>query len=188
MISPRIIYNWALPLYTPVNLLSQVSCPNGFFRSTYFTLLHQWILIWTSTHVDSLYQNVAYRWDKGKLSGNHPRFSNYELHLLSLLRFSVRSRGTTKRHYFRVRGDTDQPCVSAANRIARKVAYMLEYHFAKGVFYVLENPMSSLLWRFKCVQRCLERHSAKRDVVHLGCYGANTMKPVPSFKQRCWQA
>ena len=125
---------------------------------------------------------------RGKLSGNHPRFSNYELHLLSLLRFSVRSRGTTKRHYFRVRGDTDQPCVSAANRIARKVAYMLEYHFAKGVFYVLENPMSSLLWRFKCVQRCLERHSAKRDVVHLGCYGANTMKPVPSFKQRCWQA
>lgn len=56
---------------------------------------------------------------------------------------------------------------------------MLEYHWRKGHFYVLEQPISSLLWRMKCVLQCLERHGAQRAVVHLGTYGASTLKPVP---------
>ena len=56
---------------------------------------------------------------------------------------------------------------------------MLEFHWSKGQYYVLENPMSSILWRYKCIARILKRHKAQRVVVHLGCFGASTMKPVP---------
>ena len=89
-----------------------------------------------------------------------------------------RSRGTTKRRHFRTSGDRSQKCVRIANRIARRIAYLLEYHVAKGTFYVLENPLSSLLWKYKAIRSCLKRHGAKRVVVHLGAYGANTSKPV----------
>lgn len=104
--------------------------------------------------------------------------------LCFLVNLELRSRGTTKRRHFRVSGDRKQKCVSDANRVARRVAYMLEYHYAKGCYYVLENPLSSLLWEFKCIQRCLQRHGAKRVVVHLGSYGASTLKPVPSLFAR----
>lgn len=90
----------------------------------------------------------------------------------------LRSRGTTKRRYFRVSGDKKLKSILDANRVARRVAYMLEYHYAKGVYYILENPISSILWKFRCICRCLERHHAKRVVVHLGGYGACTLKPV----------
>ena len=75
-------------------------------------------------------------------------------------------------------GDRSLISVATANRIARRVAYLLEYHFKKNCHYVLENPLSSLLWRFRCIHRCLQRHGAKRVVVYLGAYGAHTLKPV----------
>ena len=93
-----------------------------------------------------------------------------------------RSRGSTKRRYFRVAGDRRLLCVKTANKIARRVAYMLEFHFTKNQFYILENPLSSLLWKFKCIHKCLKRHGAKRVVVHLACYGASTLKPAPLIR------
>ena len=90
----------------------------------------------------------------------------------------LRSRGTTKRRYFLVKGDPSQACVRIANQLARRICYLLELHYVKGVYYVLENPISSLLWKFRCVQQILARHGAKRVVVALGSMGANTLKPV----------
>lgn len=89
-----------------------------------------------------------------------------------------RSRGSTKRAYWRPGGDPRVRSVRQANQLARRVAYMMEYHFAKNIHYVLENPLSSLLWRLKCIRRRLRKHRAIRVVTHLGCYGASTLKPV----------
>lgn len=55
---------------------------------------------------------------------------------------------------------------------------MLRYHYRKGHTYVLENPLSSLLWRFPAIRRTLRRHGAVRVVVQLGYFGASTIKPV----------
>lgn len=98
------------------------------------------------------------------------------------LRHVLRSRGTTMRRHFRVVGNKALKCVKDANKLARRLAYMMEYHYRKGTTYVLENPMSSLLWRFKCVRNCLKRHGAHRVVVNLGAYGAQTLKPAPLSK------
>ena len=75
-------------------------------------------------------------------------------------------------------GDSSVRSVKKANQIARRVAYMLRYNWAKGVHYVLENPMSSILWRYKAIRRCLRKHRAIRVVTFLGCFGATTLKPV----------
>ena len=64
------------------------------------------------------------------------------------------------------------------NRIARRVCYLLEYHQRKGHYYIIEQPLSSLLWRHKGIQKRLKKHNAKRVVVHLGNYGSPTAKPV----------
>ena len=108
------------------------------------------------------------------MSGNN----QYHVVFFEMIKLGIRSRGTTKRRYFRVAGDRTLVSVATANKIARRVAYLLEYHFAKNCHYVLENPLSSLLWKFRCIHRCLQRHGAKRVVVYLGAYGAHTLKPV----------
>ena len=89
-----------------------------------------------------------------------------------------RSRGTTKRAHWRPRGDSKVKSVRMANKIARRVAYLIEYNSKKGVDWVLENPISSILWRYRCIRRALRKHKARRVVVFLGEYGASTLKPV----------
>ena len=100
------------------------------------------------------------------------------VHTMSHMCVEIRSRGSTKRSHFRVRGDTKFRSVRQGNRLARRISYMLHYNFRKGVSYVLENPLSSLLWKYKCIQKRLRQHNAHRVVVHLGAYGSYTSKPV----------
>lgn len=54
----------------------------------------------------------------------------------------------------------------------------LELSFQKGVFYVVEQPLSSLLFLYRPVRRLLKRHRAQKVVCSLGAYGAPTLKPV----------
>lgn len=55
----------------------------------------------------------------------------------------------------------------------------LELCQRKGIYYVVEQPISSLLFRNKPVRKILKRHGAKNVVCDLGAYGAPTLKPVP---------
>lgn len=95
---------------------------------------------------------------------------------------SVRSRGTTRRSWFRARGETRYKSVRVGNKIARRVSYLLHYHWVKGHFYVLENPLSSLLWQYRCIRKRLQQHRAVRVVINLGNIGASTQKPVPCLQ------
>ena len=92
--------------------------------------------------------------------------------------FLFRSRGSTRRSRFRVRGHGAYKSVQEANRIARRISYMLDFHEKKKQYYVLEQPLSSLLFRYRCIAKRLRKHGAKRVVISLGSYGANTNKPV----------
>lgn len=92
---------------------------------------------------------------------------------------SSRSRGSTKRAHWRVNGETKHSSVRLANKLARRLAYMLVLHEKKKQFYIIENPLSSLLWRFNSLRRVLRRHKARMVTVMLGAYGAPTAKPVP---------
>ena len=39
-----------------------------------------------------------------------------------------------------------------ANRLAHRVAYLMELNYQKNVDYVLEQPSSSILFRYKCIR------------------------------------
>ena len=69
-------------------------------------------------------------------------------------------------------------------------AARLEYHYQKGSYYVLEQPSSSLLFRYKPIkamsqsfvsagEALLRRHGARQVHCSLGALGARTLKPVP---------
>ena len=60
--------------------------------------------------------------------------------------FAWVSRGHTKRPRQNPLGDVTRPDVRAANRIARTVALLCRVLAQRGVFFVLEQPASSLLW------------------------------------------
>ena len=82
------------------------------------------------------------------------------------------SRGSTKRSRLNVRGKRAYKSVRDANRIARRVMYMVHYIEAKGAYWVLENPISSLLWMYKPVRATLQREGIHCISVPLGQYGA----------------
>lgn len=88
------------------------------------------------------------------------------------------ARGSTKRAHFRPSGDSKVKSVKVANRIANRVSYLMRFHRRKKVHYILENPLSSILWRFKAIKRTLKKHNAIRVVAHMGAYGSDTLKPV----------
>ncbi len=51
--------------------------------------------------------------------------------------------------------------------------------YRKGIFYIIEQPMSSLLFEYQAVRKLLRRHKAIRVYTALGAYNAPTLKPAP---------
>ncbi len=54
----------------------------------------------------------------------------------------------------------------------------LELCWRKNIYYVLEQPTTSLLFMYKPIKKLLARHGAKFVTCSLGVYGAPTLKPV----------
>lgn len=54
----------------------------------------------------------------------------------------------------------------------------LELCHIKGIYYIIEQPTSSLLFRYKPIKQLLERHGASFVRCALGAYNASTLKPV----------
>lgn len=88
------------------------------------------------------------------------------------------SRGSTHRSWWRSEGNTTYENVRRQNKIARRMCYLLQYCFMRGINYVVENPVSSLLWRYRCVRKLLRKHRARRISISLGAYGAHSAKQV----------
>lgn len=98
------------------------------------------------------------------------------------------SRGSTGRTSTRPQGKREYRCIRIANRIIRRVCYLIEYCRAKQVHFVLENPRSTLLWRYRPLEEALERHGAFHVSVPLGAFGAPTQKRVTLYTTCDWIA
>ena len=59
----------------------------------------------------------------------------------------------------------------------------LELCWRKNIFYIVEQPISSLVFVYKPLKRLLRRHAAYSVTCALGAYGAPTLKPVPSLQK-----
>ena len=67
------------------------------------------------------------------------------------------ARGHTKRSRQNPLGDVARVDVRRANRIARIVVLICQVLAKRGVFFVLEQPAGSLLWRTPCVRLAARR-------------------------------
>ncbi|CAL1174247.1 unnamed protein product [Cladocopium goreaui] len=88
------------------------------------------------------------------------------------------SQGSTKRHVLRPKGSTKMRSTSEGSRLARRLMYLMELCYRKGIFYVVEQPISSLLFQYGPMRKMLRRHGACRVTTWLGAFNAQTLKPV----------
>lgn len=88
------------------------------------------------------------------------------------------SMGSTKRHFLRPQGQSHLKCTREGNALARRLCYLLELASRKKCFWVVEQPTSSLLFRYRPMRALLRRHKAIQVRTSLGAFGASTVKPV----------
>ena len=84
------------------------------------------------------------------------------------------SRGSTRRSYLNPRGARRYRKVREANKMARRVIYVLEYLVAKGVYFAIEQPVTALLWTYRPVRRSLKRWNVFEVCIPLEQYGASS--------------
>ena len=84
------------------------------------------------------------------------------------------SRGSTKRNRLNVGGKRALKSVRAANKIARRVAYLIHFIEKKDAYWVIENPISSLLFMYRPIRRALQREGIFCVNVPLGQFGATS--------------
>ena len=88
------------------------------------------------------------------------------------------SRRSTKRTRAEVGGDTSVAAVMEANEIAHIVADVIRTCHTLGLYYVLEQPASSLLFNYEPISAVLADTRAQSVSVELGRAGAMTPKPL----------
>ena len=88
------------------------------------------------------------------------------------------SRRSTKRKKSDVQGDATVASVAEANKLAHVVADVIRTCHALGVYFVVEQPNTSLLFDYEPMALALSETRARRAFVELGRAGARTAKPL----------
>eukprot|EP00971_Amphidinium_carterae_P215970 4287037-Amphidinium_carterae.2 len=76
--------------------------------------------------------------------------------------------------------------VSMGNELAIKVSFLCTFGWVNDVGYAIEQPISSLLPKFPCIQRLFAHTRVSITAADLGAYGAATVKPVRFFHSSSW--
>lgn len=92
------------------------------------------------------------------------------------------ARGHTLRSAACVRGDTRRVDVRDANRIVQRCVSLLEFLVLRGVYYIIEQPSTSLVWRYLPMRRHLRKRprvlktSLTAHHIWLGYWGHSLFK------------
>ncbi len=87
------------------------------------------------------------------------------------------SRATTGRHIL-IEGDTLYPGVVMSNALVERLVLLLEILSLRGVYWIIEQPMSSLMWQYPAMAGCLRRHGLAPVHLDMGAYGGRSLKPT----------
>lgn len=82
------------------------------------------------------------------------------------------ARGSTRRSRLRPQGKRKYASVRRANRICRRLVYLLEYCQKQGIAWCIEQPCTSLMFLYPPMLRLLRRSGAQEIRVDLGVFGA----------------
>ena len=95
--------------------------------------------------------------------------------------FVVIAMGHTKRSFQDPLGDTGRPDVREANKLVVRVVFLLRVLAARGVYWVIENPCSTVLFRMPALVAFFAVSKAKRRFLWLGHFGHLLLKPTVLF-------
>ena len=96
------------------------------------------------------------------------------------------SRAVTQRSFTNPGGDETRADVRVANRIAEVVAKITQVCDACGVYWVIEQPSTSLLWQYAPIHNILQKSTVRRVSVELGRVGAQSLKPLVLYGTAPW--
>lgn len=85
------------------------------------------------------------------------------------------SRGSTHSSALNPRGSSKYQKVGEANRICRRMIYLLEYIIKKEAYFAIEQPCSSVMWRYRPMRKFLKKSGAIEISIPLGHYGATSV-------------
>ena len=86
----------------------------------------------------------------------------------------------------RIWGDESRELVASGNDFAIKVTFMCSLGLLCRVNFIIEQPLSSILSHFPCVERLLSLPSVMTTSTFLGNFGAASQKPVKFWHTASW--
>ena len=75
-------------------------------------------------------------------------------------------------------GDTSNRKVRMSNLIVRNLAVLLAIADSRGVFWIIEQPHSSSMWKYPPLKQYLDKCNAQRCFTCMGCFGHDLLKPT----------
>ena len=87
------------------------------------------------------------------------------------------SRGSTGRHH-NARGDCRRRVVVAQNALVERLVLVLELLTVRGVFWIVEQPRGSVMWKYPAMAALIKRHGLDLVRLDMGAYGARCQKPT----------
>ena len=96
------------------------------------------------------------------------------------------SRGSTGRSKSDPLGFTSVECVAAQNRLVKRVVLLLRFVVCMGLFWILEQPTSSILQDHPTFQRNAKRLGKKQAFLWMRCFGAATPKGTQLWGNAPW--
>jgi len=95
-------------------------------------------------------------------------------------------RSQTWRRVYRPLGDTGRAAVAAANVMVSRMVLHLYMLVARGVWWILEQPATSLLEDHPRFQAFLRQHTVYRGTIRMGAFGADSEKPTWLYSNHPW--
>ena len=97
--------------------------------------------------------------------------------------FVFMSRGHTKRTRSKPKGNVKRSDVTSANMIVERVSFLIKILAMRKVYWIMEQPMGSLLWYMPAIKRAKRHYKLKtlnwqRRFLWLGHYGHSLLKPT----------
>lgn len=93
------------------------------------------------------------------------------------------SAGTTKRKKTNPMGDCENEKVVWNNKLVHKLACLLEFASMFGIYFIIEQPTSSILWQHPRIQQMFQRLGTQVINTHtyMGMYGGDSEKGMKLY-------
>ncbi len=78
-----------------------------------------------------------------------------------------------------VEGDTTREAVVSQNALVERLVLRLEILTLRGVYWIIEQPATSVMYQYPALRDCLRRHGCTEPcVLDMGAYGGTSQKPT----------